>query len=374
VVAADLFADADLARACPVTRIENYPEGLADWLADTPCDGWLYTGALENHPALVDRMAKLRPLLGNRGDVLRQVRDPLLLQKVLGAMRVNFPETKPCDGTHPDAGEWLHKTGQGGNGSGVGRAGPQGQAPRLATGYWQREIKGMPGSAQYVAGFGSCSLVGVTRQLVGEAWTGAGEFQYCGTLASGNPSPTFGAYPRTPPQSIGEGDCGWALTETLTAIGLLLAIPFGMSGLFGVDFIFDGEQVWIIEVNPRITAAVEVVERVMGHNLLAKHLNAFYIPVEQREAPEFPAAGKVVLYAKQPVVVSQRMSEQLLAAADNLERPRLSDIPTPGTRIACGEPILTVLAEGHDLTTVEANLRQRAADLEIQLYRNSGGS
>jgi predicted ATP-grasp superfamily ATP-dependent carboligase len=352
VVAADLFADADLGRVCPATQIVDYPEGLADWLAGTPCDGWLYTGALENYPELVDRMAKLRPLLGNRGEVLRRVREPMQLQNVLKAAGLDFPETKPCDGTHPGEGEWLHKTGQGGNGSGVERAG--GFIPP-EVGYWQREIKGTPGSVQYLAGNdGSCTLLGITRQLVGEGWIGSGEFQYCGTLAR------------------------WGLPLTtnadFTQLGQLLRTQYHLRGLFGVDFIFDGQQVWIVEVNPRVTAAVEVVERVTGRNLLTEQLNAFGIYKEQSEITPVPCAGKVVLYAKQPLAVSLRMSEQLLAKAGTFDRPQLADIPNPGTQISPGEPILTVFSEGSDLTEVEIDLRTRVAELEDSLYRDSGGS
>ncbi len=66
VVTADLFADADLRAHCDATRIEaGYPEALADWLAATECDGWLFTGALENHHELINAMAKLRPLMGS---------------------------------------------------------------------------------------------------------------------------------------------------------------------------------------------------------------------------------------------------------------------------------------------------------------------
>lgn len=355
VVAADLFADADLQRVCAATRITNYPEGLADWLADTPCDGWLYTGAMENHPELVDHMSKLRPLLGNRGEVLRRVRDPLVLLEVLKAAGLSMPETKPSDDTHPGDGEWLHKTGQGGNGSGVTRESePRSLSPR-SSGYWQREIKGTPGSAQFLADSnGTCTLLRVTRQLVGEAWVGAGKFQYCGTLAP------------------------WQLSTNaaadLTSAGHILTTQFGLRGLFGVDFIFDGERVWVVEVNPRVTAAVEVVERVTGRNALAEQLNASGIYREQTETTRVPVAGKVVLYAKQSLAVSRQLGQQLLLAAGSYERPRLADIPNPGTQIAKGEPILTVFAEGSSPAVVEATLKERVALLEDALYGDNGGN
>ena len=119
VVAADLFADADLARVAAVTRISNYPEGLADWLAATECDAWMYTGALENYPDLVDRMAAIRPLLGNSGAPLRDVRDPMKLQLALTGAGMLFPETRTSPAGLPLDGSWLCKTYGGASGSGV---------------------------------------------------------------------------------------------------------------------------------------------------------------------------------------------------------------------------------------------------------------
>lgn len=351
VVAADLFADADLQRVCPTTRIVDYPDGLANWLADTPCDGWLYTGALENHPELVDRMAKLRPLLGNRGNVLRRVRDPMALQEVLKAAGLSFPETKVCAGSAPGAGDWLHKTGQGGNGSGVSSI--TDKFPK--SGYWQREIEGTPGSAQFVAdGTGTCKLLGMTRQLVGEGWTGAAEFQYCGTLA-----------PWDLPTNI---------VAELAVASRVLTAQFGLIGLFGIDFIFDGKHAWIIEVNPRVTAAMEVVERATGRNPLAEHLDAFGIFVKQCETPGFPAAGKAVLYAKHSLTVTPQLSEQLSIIGGRFNFPLFADIPSSGTEVSPTDPILTILAVGNDLTAVESELRDWVVILETYFYRDIGGS
>src|SRR5262249_47034806 len=75
---ADLFADRDLAVACPVVRLRGrYPGGFVEVLRDrAPQAPWMYTGGLENHPKLVDRLAAIRALWGNGGDVLRRVRSP----------------------------------------------------------------------------------------------------------------------------------------------------------------------------------------------------------------------------------------------------------------------------------------------------------
>ena len=379
VVAADLFADADLERACPVTRVENYPEDFFLWLSATKCEGWLYTGALENYSELIDRMSQVRPLWGNAGVVLRQVRDPLVLQDTLTAAGLSFPETHHSDDFAPSDGKWLHKTGTGGGGSGVSRAesktipqfrsmGPRpvrkidrltGRGPMLRRisnrrtplnqGFWQRHVTGTPGSGVFLADGRTCELVAVTRQLVGEPWTGAAEFQYCGTLAP------------------------WALPTKavveLEAAGRILTNEFDLRGLFGIDFIVDEQRVWVIEVNPRVTAAVEVVELLTSRNLLAEHLSKCGSEVlsKQPTAPVVSAhpvqvRGKAILFAQRSITISAALSEQLLNEARGRENSVLADVPQAGTVISTGEPILSLLAEG-----VARKLAEQAALLHPRL-------
>src|ERR1051325_6805760 len=61
----DLFADADLSRRFPVRKVPlaDYPHALLAALNDAPPGPVIYTGGLENHPSLLERIA--RPLWGN---------------------------------------------------------------------------------------------------------------------------------------------------------------------------------------------------------------------------------------------------------------------------------------------------------------------
>src|SRR5262245_696592 len=56
--ACDLFADMDLKRVAVATRVEDYPRGLVAAAAQHGGSAWLYTGGLENHPQLVDQIAR----------------------------------------------------------------------------------------------------------------------------------------------------------------------------------------------------------------------------------------------------------------------------------------------------------------------------
>lgn len=357
VVAADLFADADLARQCDVTRVTPYPDGFEAWLAETDCDGWLYTGALENYPKLVDRLTNLRPPIGHAGDVLRRVRDPLTLQSTLYAAGLDFPETQESSPAQPQH-EWIGKSYRGSCGSGVGG----GDDSR----YWQRFVEGISLSAV----FHGQQLLGVTRQLVGEEWASAKRFQYCGTIA---------------PWPLSEGK----ITQ-LHTLGQVLRDKFQLTGLYGVDLIDDGERLWTIEVNPRYTAAVEVVERAYGISVFnqkhggfggvppkAAHLVGkppkppvfFDSMVSRSEVPtKVTCFGKVILFAKHPLTITAELSNKLMRQAGNTAWPEIADIPNPETEVAAGQPVLSLFADGDSCEAVERHLQQRVVEIEKRLY------
>ncbi|NOZ38745.1 MAG: ATP-grasp domain-containing protein [Planctomycetes bacterium] len=326
VAAADLFADADLARHCPAMRISPYPEGFFDWLAETECVNWLYTGALENSPALVDRLSRSqfllgRTLLGHAGDVLRRVRDPLELQAVLTRADLQFPETIAAAGKQINN-AWLGKTYSGSSGSGVG-------VIDGAT-YLQRRVEGLPLSAV----FRGSQLLGVTRQLVGEMWAGASEYQYCGSIA---------------PWAL-----SWECERQVQRLGEVLREEFGLTELYGVDLMQDGDQLWTLEVNPRYTASVEIVERAYG-------ISVFGSIEEQRPSH---CVGKAVLFAKAPLVISAEINLSLMQQAGGIAWPEIADIPVTGTAIAVGQPVLTLFAEAESCEAVAMRLRERVVEIE----------
>jgi predicted ATP-grasp superfamily ATP-dependent carboligase len=361
VVAADLFADADLKRACPATRIEHYPQGFADWLARTECDAWLYTGGLENHPDLVARMAATRLLLGNSGEGLRRVRDPLVLQQELRAAGLRFPETLNDAARLPLDGSWLCKTYRAAGGIGVwalDSAAAADRARRLGAVY-QKWIEGRRGDAGavYLLGEQYAQLLGVTRQLVGPHWASR-PWQYAG--------------------SIGPAPIQPAVNEQLIRLGDILVRRFALRGLVGVDLVIDDETAWIVEVNPRYTASVEVLERAIGSSLIAEHVAACQQPHWQGcEAASLAGAndessrrtfGKAIVFAKRDVTVTPSFQHWAIEQSSlKWHACRAADIPAVGEVIQQGHPVLTVFAEGSSVDCQEA-LRAQVATVEARLY------
>jgi uncharacterized protein len=287
VIAFDLFGDMDLHAERVVKR--RSLTALVDAAMEEEPGEVIYGASFENHPKLVERLAERHTLLGNPPEVLRAVRDPVKLGAVLASYA-------PSTFTPPSSGRWLRKPLRGGGGIRV-REWRGGALPRGM--YLQERIDGVPCS---VAAVGDVVL-GVTEQLVGRREFGVRGYRWCGNLVP----------PRAP-----------VPLDQVQEICSRLVAAFGLRGPFGVDFVWDGERARVVEVNPRPTASLEVID-----------------PAR--------AAGKAVVFATEDMVVGE------------LEGVR--DVPHPGERIAKGRPICTVVATAATPDEVLAALEQQAAEL-----------
>lgn len=350
-VTADLFGDMDLRAICCSERIADYPHGLAAWLAKTSANAWLYTGGLENYPVLVDAMARRKPLYGNCGGVLRKVRSPNLLAEALRSKGLRFPETRRDAKGLPRDGSWLAKTGRGSSGLGV--YGP-GEDVHADAPFYQRRIDGKPGAAVFVASKGQSRLLGITRQLVGLTWTAARPFQYAGSIGP------------------------WPMNERAVAIirkiGKTVSQEFNLLGLFGVDFILSENAVWTIEVNPRYTASVEIVERMTDVKTVAGHIAACRgrlpgIEIETfRSHVENTFYGKVILFARRDVVVPRAFTAWAVGSNSTPLIPKIADIPAEDTVITGGRPVATSFTEAASFHEVTERLQHQLVEMETKLY------
>jgi uncharacterized protein len=356
-LAADLFGDADLQHIATTTCIRPYPEGLLDWMRAVEPPAWMYTGALENYPELVDQMAWIAPLVGNPGDVLARVRSPWELAEVLTRTGFLFPEIRESAEGLPADASWLTKTYTGASGSGVRvfskeRGAGSEEELEAAQLCYQKRIDGIPCAAVFVALDGTSVLIGVTRQLIGEPWLGSHGFQYSG--------------------SIGLLPIAETTRATVEKIGEVLTRQFELSGIFGLDFILDGHRVWAIEVNPRYTASVEICERATGENVIALHVVDWPgSPINVLNSSTVVGTlthGKAILFARRDIVIASDFANMALAEALCKPWPTLADVSPAGTIVEAGRPILTVFADGPTINDVEQRLRQRVVEIERQIY------
>jgi predicted ATP-grasp superfamily ATP-dependent carboligase len=338
VHAADLFCDADLATvAGSCWRVTDYPGGLLTAAAGFPIAAWCYTGAVENHPDLIDRIAATRPLAGNPAAVLRRVRDPAILAAALADAGLRFPETHPTAVGVPTDGSFIVKprSSAGGHGivhwTGAAACGDRGFAAHL----WQRWIDGLPMAAAYCLGERGATLLGASRQLLGAAWCHAAPHAYCGSVG-------------TPLERLHE-----RVRNELERLGCLLTEPFGLVGAVGVDFILGADDsITVIEVNPRPTASMELVERATGESIAGAHFAAcgFALPTPPAAGASPGIWSKAILFAARDLAIDEPLLDRLQRLAHSWTHddgwPALADIPQPGQTLARGRPVVTIFARG----------------------------
>lgn len=348
----DLFADIDLSALCKVTRIpsQSYPEGLLDLAHDAPPGPWLYTGALENRPALIKLISGIRNLWGNSDRRLNLVRDPVQLRECLAAGGFPFPRIETSEQSLPTDGSWVLKPYQSSGGTGIERWVGQVRGERKDRSYYQQVVEGTPCAAIYVGNGEKSILLGVTEQLVGLDFLHAGPFSYCGSIG---------------PMKL-EG-------ETLARFELLgecLVAKFRLRGLFGVDAILSGSQPWLMEVNPRYTASVEVLEYASGMKAMALHRAACLrnaLDYKGEPYADSSVIGKAILFAGRKVVQVPPSVEGLLSHGSPDELPDYADIPQPGTSIKEGWPIISAFAEESNREKCLAALKAKCHEVEAML-------
>jgi len=313
VTALDRFGDVDLRAVAPGATAPS-SDALAALAADIDADAVVYGAGFENRPDLVSRLAEGRELLGTPPALLPAVRDPSAVGAAARAAGARAPETRPV-AELPGAtgrGAWLRKPLQSGGGRGVRRWAGGRLAP---TEILQRRVDGLSCSAVAIADGRRAAVLGLTEQLhrrPGFGWLG-------------NATP-----PRLPDAELAE------LDGQLRAVCDEVAARFGVRGAFGVDAVWDARRAWVLEVNARPPASLEL----FGPGCFEAH-------VRGARGLGLPSAGTLpaTRCAKVKLVL---FADRDLRAPDPGWWPEglARDIPRAGETIKRGAPVCTLISTG----------------------------
>jgi predicted ATP-grasp superfamily ATP-dependent carboligase len=253
-----------------------------------------------------------------------RLKDPILLSQLCAACDIRHPEVSFVPPGSPA--EWLAKRRGGAGGTHVRPAlAAETRRPDM---YFQRRLDGLPVSVLILADGRRTTVVGLSSQ-----WSSpipAHPFRYGGAVR---------------PAALAE-EIAAALRDA--ALRLAAAVP--LVGLNSLDFLVAAPDIWLLEVNPRPGATLDVFEP-SGGSLFAAHVAA----CEGRPATIPPAVDNAtaagIVYAGHDI-----------QSVPDLDWPHwTADRQAAGTAVKADEPLCTVLACARTAGTARNLLDRRIA-------------
>jgi predicted ATP-grasp superfamily ATP-dependent carboligase len=284
--------------------------------------GLVYGAGFEHDPETIAAIARMTRIFGNEAEAVGRAKSPLALARLCAAIGISHPPIAFAAPEEPE--HWLVKRRGGVGGAHITAA--AGASPAPPDCYFQRRVTGRNISALFVANGKKAEIIGLSTQWT--APTPASPFRYGG--------------------AAGPIDLGAAQAEEIARSVADIACELRLVGLNSADFLVSDETVWLIEINPRPGATLDVFEPNEGA-LFAHHVAAC------------EGCLKPV-----PTGLSLRVAEIVYAPIHMVSRVERNwpdwvvDRPAPGTRIAAGDPLCTVLASGATVNLARTYVGERA--------------
>ena len=372
VYGVDYFGDQDLKRVCHESRSiikqrakqscgqlgtdfnhETLLQLVSEISKEHEIDAALLASGLDDFPDVLFELDDVVPILGNRPDIIKKVRNKTTFFQELKHLGVPHPKTaiagdfEEAKGRSKDIGYPVAvKPSRGSGGVGIRKVrNIQGLKRAFKDASFlskevviQEHISGTPASASLISSAKGAATLTLNEQLLGMRELGQCEpFGYCGNIV---------------PLSVTK-----AVADTYEDTVEKIVSCFGLVGSNGVDLVIskDGTP-YVIEVNPRFQGTLECVERVLGINLVEAHVRTCVqgtLPTVLKRPSVF--CTRLILFASQRSVVPD------LSALDEVR-----DIPLQGVVVEQGEPVCSIVTEG-----MGRNSSLREAKSVAKLIRSS---
>ncbi len=358
----DQFRDLDFPPDCEVRLISKEPDTFFSEAAKAQHEPCLPVGGWENDTEMMQRLESNFSLWNTNSTMTKLARDPLLVQQIL--RKHDLPNLKvrtACN--EPAGGEWIRKPIAGTGGIGIQRI-SSASTECGADQYDQQFVRGESYSVIFFASqTGEIRLLGITQQLIGCDELPHRPFAYVGSVG---------------PVLSGDNARERTIRSTLQKMADTLNKQIKFYGLFCFDFIVSQNIPYLVEINPRYSASIEVLELALQKSFLRNFFDDEMLEIKpsQRESQLKPQLiGKSILYASQNAQLPvdwdwNQMTVQLGNRNwkyDQWAIPILSDLPAPGTRFSASEPICTVWAEGENIQSCRVELEKRTNLLKEKL-------
>lgn len=277
--------------------------------------GLVYGSGFETTPELLDTINEYVPVIGNTSQVLRNLKRPRQFFMLLDVLKIPHPEVsfRPLE----RATGWLYKQGGGSGGTHIRKALPLSSISPARGHYFQREIKGAPVSLLFAANGNQARAIGFN-----ELWL----------------SPTL-TMPYRYGGAVSHAVLPQAVEQQLMHIAQQITNAVGLRGLNSLDAVIEDDEVYVLEVNPRLSATFDLYQghaaQAAGAELFSLHLQS--CAGHEGNWPQLAHGAKAhhVAYAPYPLHLPAGMSWPEWVA----------DIPSGESYIAANQPVCTILAE-----------------------------
>ncbi|MBV9741538.1 MAG: ATP-grasp domain-containing protein [Hyphomicrobiales bacterium] len=325
---ADLFGDVDTRDAAFLSRVTSGDlrsglkepallASLADLAGGRRCEGLVYGAGFEDRPESLTRLAEHWPLLGNTGEVVSRTKDPFAFAELCRDLGVAHPMVSVAAPSDPR--NWVQKR-IGGSGGAHVRAANAKRVPSERI-YFQRRVAGRAVSLLFLANGMDASPLGFSAQ-----WS----------EPAGESLSRYGGAVR--PAGIGP-----RLKRRLCADTRKLSRHLGLRGLNSADFLIEGDTAWLIEINPRPGATLDLFD-MPSAPLFALHVDACRGALPERAPRWRGGVAAATVYATCQIPVMPELNWPAWC----------SDRQSPGTRVEAGAPICTVRAKAHSASRARA--------------------
>jgi predicted ATP-grasp superfamily ATP-dependent carboligase len=347
VTVLDLFCDQDtqaVADCWPVTQgfanldVDIFAQEIDSLVPNIPC-GVVYGAGLEEAAPLLKRLSSSCHLLGNDPSVLEMLRRPRRFFSRLDRLGIAHPEVSFSAPYSATGRSWLFKRAGSCGGQGVAYFSPQ-YAAADSTCYYQKFIPGQVMSVLFITD-------GERHRTIG--------YNMLGMPGASSPAPFLYS------GAISQASLRDGVRNQIELVVDKLVSSLGLRGINSVDFIHNDAGSYVIDLNPRPTATLELYEHLMPEGWIKRHIEAC-----RGELPVTPIVASAEIHGHQIVYAPQTVEIPIEMAWPQWVKDR----PGSGARVHQGEPLCSLYAKGANTSEVEGELRQRHDEI-LQLLDSS---
>lgn len=321
----DCFADCDtqeFAQQCvkvDCLALDQVKKALANLNLDSDELFVIYGSGLESSFDTLIFLQKKFTLVGNVQDVFLATQNKSSFYSRLTKLQINYPEV--CFQVPEKKGRWLSKPACGEGG--VGIEDYKGIVKVGGNRYWQRYVEGVSMSAIFVANGSEYQLVGFHKQ-------------FCTQIDSHHY--VFSGL-------INQLNIDTDLRRTISLWLKKIVKAFNLKGINSLDFIVSDRKIYVLEVNPRPSASMQLY----SEELLTAHIDSFLFN-------EFNLVETVDEYRAYKIIFA---TTHCCINKSICWPDWVVDIPQPFSNIHIGMPICSIIASGINEQQVEQTLQAR---------------